>query len=101
MEMVAGDLLPAMTIHLYDGAALYDASGADAVHIKAWQDQVLLFDRSPSTITPGTVTLNWVSGDTANPGPIEVKVVVMKNGFKPASFPPRGFMTVIINPASP
>lgn len=96
------DLLPDWSCVLADGAQPYDPTGADSVTINCWRNDVLLFSRAPSTVTAdGTVTMAWQSGDTNDPGPLKFKVVVVKSGFKAATFPPQGFMVTRVHPASP
>lgn len=101
MDLVAGDLLPPLTFHLFDGAVPYDAT-TDTVTVKAWVNDVQVISRTPTSVSAdGTVVMNWVAGDTNEPGPMYVRVVCTKTGFKPATFPPRGYLTVNISPAAP
>jgi hypothetical protein len=100
-SIVAGDTAPAFTCVLTDAGLPYDATGAASVTVKIWQDGQMLVDRVASTVAAdGTVTCDWQAGETDEPGPIKARVVVFSGG-KQATFPPRGFMTAHISPASP
>lgn len=98
---VAGDTAPPFTCILLDGNERFDPTAASEVRVKIWQDNTLLVDRVATTLSAdGTVTCNWAPGETDEPGPILARVVVTSAGDD-ATFPPRGYMTAHISPASP
>jgi hypothetical protein len=98
---VQGDLLPDLTCVLYDGNTPFDATGATSVVVKVWVNEVLLLSRPADTVsTDGTVTLAWQAGETDNPGPFKVRVVVTY-GIQPTTFPANGYMVGTIYPAAP
>lgn len=101
-QIVEGDLLPAYTAYLFDDRLPYDPTTADSVTVKIWRDDVLVVSRPATTVAAdGTVTMDWQAGDTDEPGPMLSRVVIVKAGFRPATFPPYGFMRTIVSPAAP
>lgn len=99
--VVAGDTLPALKIQLADGAGTYDPTLADTVTVKIWQDETLIVNAAPTSIdASGLVTYQWHTGETDNPGPIKVRVVLAFAGHT-ETFPTKGYAMGTIQAASP
>lgn len=88
MKMFRGDLKPDLTIDLTDGDTPVDLSTATSVRIIGMRGSELAFDRTPTSMTDGTVTMEWQTADTATTGRILVEVEVTWPGTKPQTFRP-------------
>lgn len=98
---VVGDTSPPYTVVLFDGAARYDATDAPSVRVKLWRDGVLIADREATSVSAdGTVTLNLLTSDTSEAGPLLGRVVVA-TAEGPATFPPNGYLRTLVHPVAP
>ena len=96
-----GDTAPPYTAVLSDGGQPYDPSTATSVTVRAWRDGVELFARPATNADPsGLVTMNWEAGDLDEAGPIYSVIEVTRPSGR-ESFPPRGYLKIMVHPDSP
>lgn len=106
MRIKAGDLTPPLVVDLTDTdettnpptTTPVDLTPATAVHVKATQGGVVLFDDAAPARdnAAGVVTHQWAAGETDIPGRMFVEVRVTWPGGKPQTFPDKGELTVDI-----
>jgi hypothetical protein len=93
MRLVQGSLEPTLQITLYDGdapgATAADLSAATAVQIRGelQGQEIFLHDVAGPFPNTGVLSMDWVAGDTDNPGRIWLDVKVTWAGGRIQWFP--------------
>jgi hypothetical protein len=100
------DLEPAFAATLYNGTdeltrVPVDLTTATAVVFILKRKGTIIINRRAMTVvspTAGTVSMPWVSGDTANTGAHQAEIEVTWPGTRPQTFPANGTITIFIEP---
>lgn len=98
VEMKPGDLLPERKVELTPPDL--DLAGASVVFTMATRDGVVIIDKAAvqivQTTAPAVVRYPWRPGDTDPGGTDRAEFKVVWPGTKPATFPNRGIISVVL-----
>lgn len=105
MDMKTGDLEPALTVIVEDGAGVTDFNDVVSWKILGKQNSVLIVNATPDTVTvdqsnqsKATLTRAWQAGETASAGVMQIEVEAMWPGNRPQTFPAESFEFVRFHP---
>lgn len=97
-RMKRGDTAPPLKATITDGGSPVDLSVA-AVKVIGTRNGTAVFSRAATTKTSGgIVTMAWQAADTVTAGLISVEIEVVWPDGTTQSYPPAGYLTVLVDP---
>jgi|SRR5690349_7148688 len=98
MTIKQHDTAPPLQVECTDAGTPVDLTGASSVKVVGSRDGQAVFSEVTTGDAQGVVTRPWADGDTDTTGILLVEVEVTWPGGGVETFPPNGYLTVLITP---